>query len=339
MVRYVFLVALLCLGSIFGLPAEEDKTEGKEKEWTCPQCDEIGAVDCASCFGAGNQILKCIRCEGTGACKSCKGAGYCVCGRCNGKGTIIHTWLVVGTGPDAGRHSEEVACPNCKTQGEIICAKCKGEAVCSECHGAGAVASKKECPTCKGSGRVKCQFCESKGKIKNAQIMSHNDVIDEMHKLSGDLSKSTDLQQDKIKRQFVAKWNNNFAGKIIKWEGKLENVDKLETAERVSKILYVQLRSRDITVRLWIMPKWEEKLLQVSRGATVVFLIIFPRMVLDSDRRLAFINLYPGKWRQLQLSLDEWSRGKIYGYSKWSELTLGIDHLYPGLIPVTLLWD
>ena len=95
-----------------------------------------GQRDCPTCGGTGQNTLKCGRCNGTGYCPACTGAGK----------KRVNVDMQTLKGPVAAHQKprEEFK--------EIPCATCKGTCTCSECNGEGT--RKVGCPKCIGTGKV-----------------------------------------------------------------------------------------------------------------------------------------------------------------------------------------
>lgn len=306
---------------------EEDTA--KEEEWICPRCHGTCSVECDACYGTGQRIIECRYCKGTGTCKYCKGEKEIPCPRCKGKGYIIRRVLVPGEG--GGMRTKRVDCPDCR-RGRIKCPKCKGSGKCSKCYGTGIIKAGK-CSKCQGTGKVKCPYCggtgkikgkdrESKGKIDNTKIITYKAILKRFDKFSNDMEEATDLQKERIIRNFFVEWNGNFAGKIIKWEGVLEQADKNEPWEN-TEVIDLTLISGDPSSNnpeliLRLSPIWEEYLLKVSQGDTLVFLIIFPRWTLISSKDITSSNVEKvlfdtREWKQ-------WVSVTLLGYKKqWEE--------------------
>lgn len=278
-------VVLFCWGIFFVCLAEEDKDTEKEKRWSCPQCYSTGKAECASCFGSGHQTAPCPSCKGNGVCKKCKGDRVSLCSQCKGKGTVE---IIVGGLSGEGR-TRECECPKCKGQGKISCKECKEMGVCAKCEGRGLIVRKEKCIKCKGTGQSDCPYCEGNGKIDNTKVISYKIVCDDMDKSFRDFDKATDLQKDKIIRDFVAKWNKKFANKSIEWKGVVEEITSRESWDSAPNHISLMLKTdEDISLSLNVATRWKEQLLEISKGDSIEFLAIFPPKKVEELRRAEF---------------------------------------------------
>jgi DnaJ-class molecular chaperone len=55
---------------------------------TCPVCEGMGEVKCATCGGSGRIAPFAPMAQGVILCPVCGGSGYVVCWNCNGSGEV-----------------------------------------------------------------------------------------------------------------------------------------------------------------------------------------------------------------------------------------------------------
>ena len=129
--------------------------EGRgHRKFTCPSCNPPGSGSCFICDGTGLKFGNtCRKCDGSGQCKNCAGAGHTTasCRNCDSKGKFA-----------------AVPCNTCRTSGKCKCLQCKGQGTreCAVCFGY----KRLRCRHCKGSGKFYCNHCRSSGYVVIATV-------------------------------------------------------------------------------------------------------------------------------------------------------------------------
>ncbi len=192
---------------------------------TCPDCNELGDVECETCAGkkeikcpdcGGNGVLECNACDmGSNSCPDCDGNGKHTCMYCGGEGQTGGSgrgrWITVID--NKGTHyvhesgySERKSCFFCNGNGKVNCESCngKGSTRCEKCGGMGNLDCNKcstqgiiVCPDCVGSGRVTCSRCAGHTKISEVDYKIWTYKHHTMQEVNGDVP--GDIREDEYK--------------------------------------------------------------------------------------------------------------------------------------------
>ncbi len=139
---------------------EIGQVDGEERVFTTYLTDQVVEAECKTCYDTGSRL--CINCKGDGRseCGQCGGTGKTACGHCNGAG---QRWFGCDRCQSSGNCHVCKGAGRYQDSGRV-CKKCGGNGQCQFCNGGRG--RYRNCKTCQGSGRWDCDICHGKGIAK-----------------------------------------------------------------------------------------------------------------------------------------------------------------------------